>query len=159
MTARFAPKDLLIPKLWKLMKEFIQVKNLFNASFAKRISLGVVIWRLMKEYTQGKSHSNVTIVRKHSLIVLALEDIKRLIQQGNTDILKQEIESRSVITLHMTHSRKQCTTWLLGHEINSFIEYTIKGKNYHNATSKHYSTLKYNSSSLFQVEHVCKPLC
>ena len=64
----------------------------------------------MKEYTQGKSHSNVTIVRKHSLIVLALEDIKRLIQQGNTDILKQEIESRSVITLHMTHSRKQCTT-------------------------------------------------
>ena len=62
----------------------------------------------MKEYTQGKSHSNVTIARKHSLIVLALENMKRLIQHANNDHLKQEIEFHFVITLHITHpSRKQ----------------------------------------------------
>ena len=45
----------------------------------------------MKEYTQGKSHFNVKIVRKHSLIQVALENIKRLIQQATNDHLMQEI--------------------------------------------------------------------
>ena len=58
----------------------------------------------MKKYTQGKSHINVAIVRKHSLIQVALENMKRLIQQANDNYLKQEIQSHFVISLYIIPS-------------------------------------------------------